>query len=55
MVRLGVANSQISNKAIGARLGISARTAGTHLNNIYRKLGVESREALAASTRAMLV
>ncbi len=55
VVRLVVANSHISNKAIGARLGISARTAGTHLNNIYRKLGVESREALAACARTMLV
>src|SRR4029079_10195744 len=32
-----------SNKEIGAVLGISARTASTHLSNIFAKLGVESR------------
>jgi DNA-binding CsgD family transcriptional regulator len=40
-----------SNKEIGAALGISARTASTHLSNIFTKLGVESRGALADRAR----
>jgi DNA-binding CsgD family transcriptional regulator len=36
-----------SNAAIGAILGISARTAQKHLENIFLKLGVESRMAAA--------
>jgi DNA-binding CsgD family transcriptional regulator/tetratricopeptide (TPR) repeat protein len=40
-----------SNKEIGAALGISARTASTHLSNIFGKLGVESRGELADKAR----
>jgi DNA-binding CsgD family transcriptional regulator/tetratricopeptide (TPR) repeat protein len=40
-----------SNKEIGAALGISARTASTHLSNIFAKLGVESRGELADLAR----
>jgi DNA-binding CsgD family transcriptional regulator len=40
-----------SNKEIGAALGISARTASTHLSNIFGKLGVESRGELADCAR----
>ena len=40
-----------SNKEIGAALGISARTASTHLSNIFTKLGVESRGELADLAR----
>lgn len=40
-----------SNKAIGRTLGISPRTAGTHLVNIYQKTGVGSREELADYAR----
>jgi DNA-binding CsgD family transcriptional regulator len=40
-----------SNKAIGRALGISPRTAGTHLVNIYQKTGVGSREQLADFAR----
>jgi DNA-binding CsgD family transcriptional regulator len=36
-----------SNKAIGKDLGMSARTASTHLSNIYQKLGIGSRGELA--------
>jgi DNA-binding CsgD family transcriptional regulator len=35
-----------SNKAIGRSLGISARTVSTHLSNIFKKLGVDSRGEL---------
>jgi len=40
-----------SNKEIGAMLGISARTASTHLSNIFIKLGVDSRGELADRAR----
>ncbi len=40
-----------SNKEIGTALGISARTASTHLSNIFVKLGVESRGELADRAR----
>jgi len=40
-----------SNKEIGVALGISARTASTHLSNIFAKLGVESRGELADLAR----
>lgn len=40
-----------SNKEIGAALGISARTASTHLSNIFAKLGVASRGELADRAR----
>lgn len=49
IVRLVVARR--SNKEIGAALGISARTASTHLSNIFTKLGVESRGELADRVR----
>jgi DNA-binding CsgD family transcriptional regulator len=41
-----------TNKAIGRTLGISARTVSTHLSNIFRKLGVETRGELADFIRA---
>ena len=40
-----------SNKEIGTALGISARTASTHLSNIFSKLGVDSRGELADLAR----
>src|SRR5439155_18095945 len=40
-----------SNKEIGTTLGISARTASTHLSNIFAKLGVGSRGELADRAR----
>lgn len=42
---------RLSNKEIGATLDISARTVSTHLSNIFAKLGVESRGALADAVR----
>jgi len=45
-----VAN-RLSNKQIGAALDISARTVSTHVSNIFRKLGVDSRGALADRVR----
>jgi DNA-binding CsgD family transcriptional regulator len=35
-----------SNREIGGSLGISHRTAGTHLNNIYKKLGIHGKVEL---------
>jgi DNA-binding CsgD family transcriptional regulator len=49
IVRLVVARR--SNKEIGTALGISARTASTHLSNIFAKLAVESRGELADLAR----
>lgn len=45
-----VAN-RLSNKQIGATLEISARTVSTHLSNIFQKLGIDSRGALADRVR----
>jgi DNA-binding NarL/FixJ family response regulator len=42
-----------SNKEIGTALGISARTASTHLSNIFGKLEVESRGELADRAREL--
>jgi non-specific serine/threonine protein kinase len=36
----------LPNKAIAARLGISARTIEGHLNHVFAKLGVSSRTEL---------
>jgi DNA-binding CsgD family transcriptional regulator/tetratricopeptide (TPR) repeat protein/DNA-binding transcriptional ArsR family regulator len=40
-----------SNKKIGKELGISPRTVGTHLSNIFRKFAVESRAELGDLVR----
>jgi DNA-binding CsgD family transcriptional regulator len=46
----------LSNKQIGARLNLSLRTVKFHLDNIYSKLGVNTRtEALLAAIRAGLL
>jgi DNA-binding CsgD family transcriptional regulator/plasmid stabilization system protein ParE len=42
-----------SNKEVGAILGISARTVGTHLSSVYAKLGVDSRGALTDIIREL--
>ena len=36
-----------TNKAIGTTLGISAKTAGTHIEHIYTKIGVSTRAGAA--------
>ena len=41
LVRAGLAN-----KAIAFRLGVSEGTVKSHLNQVYRKLGVRNRVAL---------
>ena len=49
IIRLVVVHK--SNKEIARALGISARTVSTHLSNIFKKLGVDSRGAVADAGR----
>ncbi len=42
---------RLSNKEIGAQLDISARTVGTHLANVFDKVGVRDRTALGDLAR----
>jgi DNA-binding NarL/FixJ family response regulator len=42
---LGVLARGASNQQIAERLGISPKTAGHHVQHVYRKLGVRSRAA----------
>jgi DNA-binding NarL/FixJ family response regulator len=39
----------LSNKMIARKLGVGEGTVKIHLHNIYRKLGISSRNALAAA------
>jgi len=41
-----------TDAAIGSALGISSKTASKHVENILRKLGVETRTAAAATVRS---
>jgi DNA-binding NarL/FixJ family response regulator len=39
----------LSNKMIARKLGVGEGTVKIHLHNIYRKLGINSRNALAVA------
>lgn len=43
----------LASKEIAARLYLSKRTVDTHLDRIYRKLGISSRDELPVALRAM--
>jgi DNA-binding CsgD family transcriptional regulator len=43
----------LSNKAIAYELGISTTSVGSHLNNIYAKLGVQDRTSAVRLVRAL--
>jgi ATP/maltotriose-dependent transcriptional regulator MalT len=45
---LGLVAAGYSNAQIARKLGISAQTVRTHLQNIYERLGVSSRMAAVA-------
>jgi ATP/maltotriose-dependent transcriptional regulator MalT len=46
----------LANKDIGARLGIGLPTVKTHVDGVYRKLGVRNRtQAVAAAVREGLI
>jgi HD-GYP domain-containing protein (c-di-GMP phosphodiesterase class II) len=44
---LALLSTGLATKQIGARLGISAKTADRHIQNIYAKIGVSTRAAAA--------
>ena len=44
-------SQRLSNKEIGVKLDISARTVGTHLANVFDKMGVRDRTALGDLAR----
>ena len=46
---------RLTNRQIGEQLGITARTAGTHLANIYAKVGVRDRARLGDLVREQLL
>jgi DNA-binding CsgD family transcriptional regulator len=46
-----LAAAGLSSRQIADRLVISSRTVDNHLQRVYRKLGVSSREALALRIR----
>jgi DNA-binding CsgD family transcriptional regulator len=45
---LSLAGSGLTDVEIGGRLGISRRTVGKHLQNIYAKLDVRDRRSAAS-------
>ena len=53
---LGCVVEGLSNKEVANRLGISKYTVGNHINNIFRKLGVNDRtQAAVAALKFRLV
>src|SRR6185437_9964488 len=44
---LGLLVRGMSNKQIARQLGVTARTAGSHVEHIYAKIGVSTRGAAA--------
>jgi len=46
-----LARDGLTNAQIGTELFLSPRTVEWHLNKVFAKLGVDSRDALAAALR----
>jgi DNA-binding SARP family transcriptional activator/DNA-binding CsgD family transcriptional regulator len=51
----GLVARGLTNRRIARLLGVSCRTIDTHLSNVFRKLGIESRTQLAAIRRGASV
>ena len=52
---LRLVSAGLSNQEIAAQFSISASTVKTHLENIYRKLGVNSRTQAVAQALALKI
>src|SRR5690348_3629829 len=50
---LGLLATQLSRREIGQRLYVSLNTVKTHQRALYRKLGVENRNAAVARAREL--
>lgn len=52
---IGLVQKGLTNPEIGARLYVTPRTVQTHLYNVFKKVGVKSRQELAreAATRGV--
>jgi DNA-binding CsgD family transcriptional regulator len=48
---LTLAQGKLSNRDVGRQLNLSEDAVKAHLHNIYKKLGVNKRSALAAMAR----
>lgn len=48
---IGLVQSGLTNREIAGRLYVSPRTVQSHLYNVFKKVGVSSREELAREAK----